>query len=170
MGVDQIMTNQLGKLIVYSDGGCRMQNNHKGNKVSATDKSAYAYQIGTETDILQLDGQAMYGKTNNQMELQGLAAALDWLVAHHYTDHEIMCVLDSKYVLDGIQSWMPNWKKNNWQTASKKPVANKQEWLKIDALVQQFSSIEYVWVKGHAESVGNNQVDDLLNQKMDELA
>ena len=37
----------------------------------------------------------------------------------------ITLVTDSKYVKDGIQSWIQNWKKNGWKTAAKKPVKNK---------------------------------------------
>lgn len=162
------MTNENNKIVIYSDGGCRIQNNVKGNKVCSTDKSAYAYRIEIDNRVIE-DGQGMYGKTNNQMELQGFASALTWLVENDYTDKKITSYLDSKYVLQGIQEWMPNWKKNGWKTANKKEVANKEEWINIDELLQKFSNIDYVWVKGHAESTGNNAVDSLLNQKMDEL-
>ena len=58
--------------------------------------------------------------TNNRMELQATIEALHAIKRsvpiHIYTD--------SKYVKDGITSWMSNWKKNNWRTANKKPVKN----------------------------------------------
>ena len=111
----------------------------------------------------------MYGKTNNQMELQGFAAALDWLVENDFTDEEVTAYLDSNYVLKGIQEWLANWKKNGWKTAGKKDVSNKEEWIVIDTLLKQFSKINYVWVKGHSDTAGNIAVDNLLNQKMDEL-
>lgn len=162
------MNNRDEKIIVFSDGGCRIKNNSKGNKVSSTDKSAYAYRIEIGEQIIE-NGKGMYGKTNNQMELQGFSAALTWLVENNYLETEVTCYLDSKYVLDGIESWMTNWKKNGWRTASKKEVANKEEWLQIDSLLQHFNNINYIWVKGHAESEGNISVDRLLNEKMDEL-
>jgi len=75
---------------------------------------------------------------------------------------------DSKYVLDGVKSWMPNWKKRGWKTASKAPVKNKDLWLQIDALVQ-VHDIEWLWVKGHSGHAENERVDGLANEAIDEM-
>lgn len=158
----------MKKISVYSDGGCRMENNTKGNTVKPTDKSGYAFRIESDGVIFQ-DGKGMYGKTNNQMELTGYTAALEWLIKNDYTDASITSYLDSQYVLKGIQEWMSNWKKNGWKNSKKQPVANKDEWVKLDSLLVQFPSISYEWVKGHADTEGNNAVDRLLNEKMDGL-
>ena len=45
----------------------------------------------------------------------------------------VVITTDSKYVLSGITEWMPNWKKRNWKTASKKPVLNAELWRRLDA-------------------------------------
>ena len=76
---------------------------------------------------------------------------------------------DSRYVLDGVTKWLPNWKKNNWKTANKKPVANQDLWQKLDDLNQKHN-IQWVWVKGHSNSKGNNLVDRLLNEAMDAVS
>ena len=47
----------------------------------------------------------------------------------------ISLVTDSKYVKEGIESWIINWKKNGWKTASKKPVKNKELWVELDELI-----------------------------------
>ncbi|MDT2659248.1 ribonuclease HI [Enterococcus hulanensis] len=161
------MDNQDREIGVYSDGGCRIHNNVKGNIVSSTDKCAYAYRIEIDNQVIH-GGKAMYGKTNNQMELLGFIAALTRLVDEGLTDTEITAYLDSEYVLKGVQR-MSNWKANGWRKANKKEIANKDEWILIDILLQKFSSIKYIWVKGHADSSGNNAVDELLNQMMDDL-
>ena len=41
---------------------------------------------------------------------------------------DITIFTDSKYVVDGITKWIFGWLKNNWNTASKKPVANRSLW------------------------------------------
>ena len=75
---------------------------------------------------------------------------------------------DSKYVLSGINEWLPNWKKRNWKTASRKPVKNVDLWQQLDALAQPHT-IKWVWVKGHCGNVGNDRADELANMGIDSL-
>ena len=71
--------------------------------------------------------------TNNRMELMACIAALEALTR----PTEVTLTSDSKYVLDGIKSWMPNWKRNGWKTAAKKPVKNVDLWQRLDAATSQ---------------------------------
>ena len=75
---------------------------------------------------------------------------------------DITLYTDSRYVMDGITQWLPNWKKNGWKTASKTPVKNKELWCELEELTGEFN-IDWVWVKGHA---GNkyNEICDRLAQ------
>jgi len=75
---------------------------------------------------------------------------------------------DSKYVMDGINSWMPGWKQRGWKTAKKKPVKNQDLWEALDAAVQRHD-IKWVWVKGHDGNAGNEEADELANRGIDEL-
>ena len=85
--------------------------------------------------ILENDNDPIFLKggenetTNNRMELTATIKALQ----HFKGSEELTLVTDSKYVKDGIQSWMANGKKNGWKTASKKPVKNKELWLELDS-------------------------------------
>ena len=74
----------------------------------------------------------------------------------------------SKYVMDGINSWIANWKKNNWKTASKKDVKNKDLWIELDAETCKHE-IEWIWVKGHSGNIGNEKADALANMGIDNL-
>jgi len=85
--------------------------------------------------------------TNNRMELRAVIEAL----------------ADSKYVLDGITTWIHNWKKRGWKTAGKKPVKNVDLWQQLDALARQYT-ITWVWVKGHSGHDGNERADELANR------
>ena len=52
---------------------------------------------------------------------------------------------DSKYVINGIESWITNWKKNNWRGSNKK-VKNKELWMLLDQATENLQ-IHWNWVK-----------------------
>ena len=97
--------------------------------------------------------------TNNRMELRAVIEALAALKR----DSSVRLHTDSKYVLDGITSWIHNWKKRGWKTAGKKPVKNVDLWQQLDDLALQYT-ITWVWVKGHAGHEGNERADELANR------
>ena len=102
--------------------------------------------------------------TNNQMELlaaiEGLAALKEPCSVEIFTD--------SKYVMDGITQWIKNWKKNNWKTAAKKEVKNKELWQKLDHLISKHQ-VQWRWVKGHSGDAGNETADLLANKGIDSI-
>ena len=100
--------------------------------------------------------------TNNKMELRAASAALEILDR----TSEITIITDSKYVMNGIQTWLTGWKKNNWKTASKKPVKNEELWKRLDLLCEQHE-VNWKWVKGHAGDMGNERVDKLARCAME---
>ena len=75
-----------------------------------------------------------------------LSAAIEGLAALKESCH-VELFTDSKYVMDGITQWIQNWKKNNWRTAAKKDVKNKELWQKLDQLIAQHQ-VQWHWVKG----------------------
>lgn len=94
--------------------------------------------------------------TNNRMELMGVIAALESLkwpcsVAVH---------TDSRYVVDGVTSWLKDWKRRGWKTASREPVKNAPLWQRLDGLLAQHR-VSMHWVKGHAGHVENERADAL---------
>ena len=96
--------------------------------------------------------------TNNQMELMAVIKGLEAIKE----PCEVKLHSDSKYVLDGLEKWMINWKKNGWKTANRKPVKNKDLWIELD-LMRQKHKIEFIWVKGHNGDPLNERVDTLAN-------
>lgn len=98
--------------------------------------------------------------TNNQMELR---AAIDGLLAigkSHNTPCEVALRFDSRYVLDGIFSYMEGWKKRAWSK-----VKNPGLWKELDAILTELKDKGYTftngWVKGHDPEgdVHNHMVD-----------
>jgi len=102
--------------------------------------------------------------TNNRMELTAAIEALNALRGKR----KVILHTDSKYVMDGITEWMPNWKKRGWKTSAKKPVKNKDLWQALDEAASRHA-IEWRWVKGHSDHPENDEADALANLGIDEL-
>lgn len=102
--------------------------------------------------------------TNNRMEMMATIKALESLKypceVHLYTD--------SKYVMDGITSWIHGWKKRGWKTAQKESVKNVDLWQQLDALTQ-FHQVSWHWVKGHSGHVENERVDELARNAIGQI-
>ena len=101
--------------------------------------------------------------TNNRMELTAAIKALKYFKEHQL----ITLITDSKYVKDGIESWIANWKKNGWRTTSKKPVKNKELWVELDSQIAKHN-ITWKWVKGHAGDRYNEKADFLARRFIEE--
>ena len=102
--------------------------------------------------------------TNNRLELTAAIEALKY-----FEDQQTITIItDSKYVKDGIQSWIQNWKKNGWKTATKKPVKNKELWVELDDLITKHN-ITWEWVKGHAGNTYNEKADYLARRYIEEV-
>jgi ribonuclease HI len=102
--------------------------------------------------------------TNNRMELTaaigGLGALKRRCAVKLYTD--------SKYVLQGITEWLPNWKARGWRTAAREPVKNQDLWQLLDAATAT-QDVQWIWVKGHSGHVENEYVDQLANIAIDQM-
>jgi ribonuclease HI len=139
-------------VILYTDGACRGNPGPGGWGVflqyGEQEKKLYGFEQTT---------------TNNRMELMAVIEGLKALTR----PCGIVLNTDSKYVLQGITEWLPNWKKNGWKTAARKPVKNDDLWKQLDSEVARHE-IEWQWVKGHSGNHGNEMADSLANLAIDE--
>jgi ribonuclease HI len=94
--------------------------------------------------------------TNNRMELQAAVEGLRALKEKC----EVEVITDSQYLKNGITEWIHNWKRNGWQTKSKKPVVNQDLWIELDEQNERHRT-EWSWTKGHASHADNNLCDEL---------
>ena len=133
---------------VYTDGAC------KGNP-GPGGWGVYIQSNGDEKELYGGNPET----TNNQMEMQAAIEALKHLKDE---DEVIELYTDSNYLRQGITEWIHKWKKNNWKTAAKKPVANRDLWIEISDLNEKMT-VEWNWVKGHAGDPGNERADELAN-------
>ena len=128
---------------IYTDGSC-IENPGKGGW------AAIILNDGNKTEIKGNKKDT----TNNQMELLAPIQALKKIPK----GSKVQIFTDSKYVKSGITEWIYNWKKNGWKTASKQKVKNKELWLELDLLNNEFE-INWNWVKAHSTDELNNEVD-----------
>ncbi|WP_414827039.1 ribonuclease H family protein [Apilactobacillus kunkeei] len=158
-----------GSITLYSDGGSRNHGNKLGQHVKDDDKAAWAYLIIKDgKKHYASDGE--FGATNNKMEVLGLVNALQYIIDQGWQNESIDAILDSKYVLDSItKGWLNSWRRRGWKKSDGTVIKNKNEFMQLSALLGQFKHLNFKWTKGHADNSGNNFVDKLLNEKMDDM-
>ena len=140
--------NKTEKVQIFTDGAC------KGNPGPGGWGAILRFQ-DNEKEINGYESLT----TNNIMELMAVIESLKAISK----PFEIEITTDSKYVKNGITSWIHNWKKNGWKTAAKKPVKNKELWVELDHLIQKHN-ISWKWVKGHSGHIENERADELANE------
>ena len=94
--------------------------------------------------------------TNNRMELQAALELLQRLkdLPRH---PDLTLRTDSKYLIDGLGSWMKGWKRKGWKTAAGKPVLNQDLWKALDAA--RLEDVPLAYVRGHSGDPDNERVD-----------
>jgi ribonuclease HI len=58
--------------------------------------------------------------------------------------------------------------KNGWMTAAKKPVKNRELWVRLHEL-DQIMHPNWAWVKGHSGNDANERCDTLVQQEIARL-
>lgn len=140
-------------VVIYTDGAC------KGNP-GPGGWGAWLRSGGHEREIWGGEAQT----TNNRMELTAVIESLAALK----TPSRVTLHLDSEYVRNGITSWIHNWKRRGWRTASNQAVKNVDLWQRLDDLTQAHQ-IDWCWVRGHAGDEGNERADALANRGVEEV-
>jgi len=138
---------------VFTDGACRGNPGPGGWGVLLIIDGKESSLFGGEKDT-----------TNNRMELTAAIKALEVFKQ----ESKLSLTTDSTYVKDGITKWLDKWKVKNWVTASKKPVKNKDLWIKLDQLNARHK-VSWKWVKAHVGHRENEIADMLANKGIDEL-
>jgi ribonuclease HI len=94
--------------------------------------------------------------TNNRMELMAAIAALETLKR----PCRIRIHTDSRYLKDGITTWIHDWKQRHWRTADKKPVKNVDLWQRLEAALAPHE-VTWHWIRGHSGHTENERADAL---------
>lgn len=133
---------------VYVDGAC------SGNP----GPGGWGILILSTHDTFTLSG-GQKQTTNNRMELTAAIEAIKVFPKNQ----KFIIYTDSQYVKDGITSWIKGWKKKGWMNSKNEEVKNKDLWMQLDQLAQEYV-IEWKWVRGHAGNEYNERVDLLAKR------
>lgn len=144
----------MEKVVIYTDGAC------SGNPGPGGWGAILMYKENKK----EISG-GKKDTTNNIMEL---TAVIEGLKLLKYPC-EVDLYSDSAYVVNAFaQGWIYNWAKNNWKTAGKEPVKNKEIWQELYALTKTHK-VNFIKVKGHSDNEYNNRCDELARNAIKKL-
>ena len=132
--------------IIYTDGACSGNPGPGGWAAVIFDNNKKQKNISGKVK----------DTTNNRMELLAPIIALSKIKPKS----SVVIFTDSTYVKNGITDWIKKWEKNGWKSANKKPVKNKDLWIRLSDLCEK-NKIVWKWVKGHSNNRYNNLADEL---------
>ena len=140
----------MEEIVIYTDGAC------SGNPGPGGWGAILMYE-----DIKKEISGGNSNTTNNIMELTAVIEALKLLKR----PCKVSLYSDSAYVVNAFnQKWIYGWIKNNWKTASKEPVKNKELWQELYDL-NKIHDITFIKVKGHSDNEFNNRCDELARME-----
>ena len=141
------MAERRGRVVAAAtDGAC------SGNPGPGGWAALLRYEDGSVEEFGGHDGAT----TNNRMELKAALELLQRLkeLPRH---PDLTLRTDSKYLIDGLGSWMKGWKRKGWKTAAGKPVLNQDLWQALDQA--RLADVPLTYVKGHSGDPDNDRVD-----------
>ncbi|MCX7821853.1 MAG: ribonuclease HI [Syntrophobacterales bacterium] len=139
------------KVEIYTDGACR------GNP----GPGGWAAIIKTRDSVKELWGFEPQ-TTNNRMELTAVIEALKRL----RSPSKVSIYTDSRYLKEGVTSWIIKWQMNGWKTSTGTPVKNRDLWELILKLSEPHQ-IEWHWIKGHNNHPENTRCDTLAQEAIE---
>lgn len=139
----------MKKLKIFSDGACLGNPGPGGYCSIITDG---------EKRVVIKNGENH--TTNNRMELLSVIVPLEKIK----NSYQIDLYTDSKYVVEGINSWLEKWVKNGWKTSSGKQVENKDLWERLYNQLKRHQITAY-WIKGHSGHPENEYCDKIAKQE-----
>jgi ribonuclease HI len=137
-----------GEVVIWTDGACQ------GNPGAGGWAAVLADEQGA---VVAERSGGLPHTTNNIMEmtaaLEGLRALPD--------EARAVVVTDSRYLHDGMTSWLAGWKKRGWKTAGGDPVKNQELWQALEAEAGRLAGVRWHWVRGHVGTELNERADEL---------
>ena len=137
---------------IFTDGAC------SGNP----GPGGYGILLRYEKKVKEISGYCP-NTTNNRMEMMAVIEGLKTLTR----PSRVRVVTDSRYVYQGITTWINGWLKKNWLNSQKKPVLNRDLWEEL-LTVSKLHQIEWKWVKGHSQHIENERCDTLARHAIRE--
>lgn len=138
--------SEPAETLIWTDGACQ------GNPGPG---GWAAILVSGDAVLCERSGSAAQ-TTNNRMEMM---AALEGLSALG-PGARACVVTDSRYLCDGMTSWLEAWKRRGWRTAAGAPVKNDDLWRALDAAAPR-GLVRWRWTRGHCATPLNERADAL---------
>ncbi|XP_009997547.1 PREDICTED: ribonuclease H1 [Chaetura pelagica] len=100
-------------------------------------------------------------QTNQRAEIHAACKAIEQAKSQNIK--KLIIYTDSKFTINGITSWVDNWKTNGWRTSSGGSVINKEDFERLDNLSKGIE-IQWMHIPGHAGFQGNEEADRLARE------
>lgn len=145
---------------VYTDGAC------SGNP----GPGGWGFVIITpDGEEIRRNGGNRNTTTNNRMEMRAMLYALRAIVKLNsmskYQGVKWVVYTDSSYVHKGLTEWIHGWIGKNWRG-----VKNSDIWSHLwDVYNGMPADVTIKWVRGHADSYGNNLADTLAREGLEDV-
>ncbi|XP_017293744.1 ribonuclease H1 isoform X1 [Kryptolebias marmoratus] len=140
-------------VVVYTDGCC-----------SANGRIGARAGIGVfwgHNHTLNVAERLQGRQTNQRAEIQAACRALEQ--AKENNIQKLVVYTDSMFTINGVTSWVKNWKLNGWRLKSGGPVINKDDFVQLDGLNSELSVV-WMHIPGHAGYCGNEEADQLSRE------
>ncbi|KAM6459470.1 ribonuclease H1 isoform 1-T1 [Liasis olivaceus] len=139
--------------VVYTDGCCSGNGRHKARAGTGV----YWGPGHPLNNSERLDGR----QTNQRAEIHAACKAIEQAKSQNIT--KLAIYTDSKFTINGMTNWIPNWKNNGWRTRTGKEVRNKEDFERL-AKLSEGMDIQWMHVPGHAGFPGNEAADRLARE------
>lgn len=139
------------QIIIFTDGAA------KGNP----GPGGWGTIVCDGETVTELGGGAAH-TTNNRMEMEGAIRGLELAQSSVLP---VTIYTDSKYLIQGITSWIHGWRRRGWKTAQGSDVLNRELWERIDRLAKGVGQkVHWLYVPGHSGIPGNERVDEIASE------
>lgn len=150
------MSARFPLVSIYADESCLGNGKAGDNPGGAGVLAEYRHPDGriTRRDLWISERST----TNNRMELRSVIEAFTGLNGKNGR-FSVRFTTDSRYIVDGLTSWVFGWARNGWQRKTG-AIENLELWHRAIASVNGHEA-SWHWVKGHAGHPQNEYANDL---------
>lgn len=149
-------------LEIYTDGSLKKM----GKNMTFGAWGFIVVQDGKE--IYEASGSE-YGTTNQRMELEAIAQALEYIITIRRPNERVTIYSDSAYAINCyLQEWYVKWVSNGWVNSKNEDVANRDQWEKI---IPYFDNFWYSFSKvpAHSGMYWNERCDKMVQATAERL-
>ena len=110
-------------------------------------RAGYSVYIPSH-DVRISDLFPLSNPTNNRAEYYACIKAMEWVISHNYTNHQINIFTDCQLLINSLTIWLNGWIKKGWKTSTGEPVKNLDMVVPLAELKNKLR-VNFIKVKAH---------------------